>query len=137
MGPGDAVTKNAVVPQLYSYALKLWNRRCGLRSRSGERKKSTKGQGRPGRSMLVVVPQTRPDLYEPLKRSFNGDTKVQVILDRRLNDRRVAFGPHAPERRGSDRRRRSRLDADLKAGSWVAVPVPASLDFGDPDTRAI
>jgi hypothetical protein len=90
------------------------------------------------RSLLIVVPRTRLDLYKPLKRSFDDHEKVEVVLDRRFRDRRGQSTAHDPDRRRGDRRRRSHLDADLKAGRWVTVPVaPSRLDFADPDTRAI
>lgn len=99
---------------------------------------SISGDGQPGRSLLIVVPRTRVDLYKPLKRSFNDDEKVEVILDRRFRERRAEATAREPERRRDDRRRRVHVDADLKAGKWVTVPLPPSrLDLADPDTRAI
>jgi hypothetical protein len=86
-----------------------------------------------GRSVLIVVPRTRVDLYQSLKRSFADDAKAEVVLDRRFKDRRVKSTANERERRKSDRRRRPDIDAQLKADRWVTVPV----DLSDPDARAI
>src|SRR6185295_3270429 len=91
-----------------------------------------------GRSVLIVVPRTRVDLYQSLKRSFADDAKAEVVLDRRFKDRRVQTGARERERRKTDRRRRPDIDAQLKADRWVTVPVvPPTVDLSDPDARAI
>jgi hypothetical protein len=91
-----------------------------------------------GRSVLIVVPRTRVDLYQSLKRSFADDAKAEVVLDRRFTDRRVRNAEHDRERRRSDRRKRPDIDAQLKADRWVTVPVvPPTVDLSDPDARAI
>jgi hypothetical protein len=91
-----------------------------------------------GRSVLIVVPRTRVDLYQSLKRSFADDAKAEVVLDRRFKDRRVKAAEHGRERRKTDRRRRPDIDAQLKADRWVTVPVvPPTVDLSDPDARAI
>jgi len=88
--------------------------------------------------VLIVVPRTRVDLYQSLKRSFADDAKAEVVLDRRLKDRRVKAAEHGRERRKTDRRRRQDIDAQLKANRWVTVPVaPPTVDLSDPDARAI
>lgn len=90
-----------------------------------------------GRSLVIVVPRTRLDLYESLISSFNADAKLQVILDRRFRNRRARDGSHEPERRRGDRRRLP-IEADLQTARSVTVPVSASrLDFTDPDVRAL
>jgi hypothetical protein len=91
-----------------------------------------------GRSVLIVVPRTRVDLYQSLKRSFADDAKAEVVLDRRFKDRRVKPAQHVRERRKTDRRRCPDIDAQLKADRWVTVPVvPPTVDLSDPDARAI
>jgi hypothetical protein len=91
-----------------------------------------------GRSVLIVVPRSRVDLYHSLKRSFADDAKAEVVLDRRFKDRRVKAAEHERERRRSDRRKRPDIDAQLKADRWVTVPVvPPTVDLSDPDARAI
>ena len=92
----------------------------------------------PARSVLIVVPRTRVDLYQSLKRSFADDTKAEVVLDRRFKDRRVRSTEIPRDRRKGDRRRRPEVDEQLKADRWVTVPiVPPTVDLSDPDARAI
>ncbi len=96
------------------------------------------GRRQLGRSVLIVVPRSRVDLYQSLKRSFADDAKAEVVLDRRFKDRRVKSATHDRERRKTDRRRRPDIDAQLKADRWVTVPVvPPTVDLSDPDARAI
>jgi len=54
----------------------------------------------PDAEMLVVVHRNNTVLYEELKRSFAVLPRVQVIMDRRVSDRRAA------PRQGSDEGRR-------------------------------
>lgn len=90
-----------------------------------------------GPSLVVVVPRARLELCPALSRTL-GDAAVQVILDRRVMDRRVGANGHQPDRRRGDRRRRADIEAELRAGRWVAVPrVSGHADFLDPDARAI
>jgi predicted RNA-binding Zn-ribbon protein involved in translation (DUF1610 family) len=90
-----------------------------------------------GPALVVVVPRARLELCPALSRTL-GDAAVQVILDRRVMDRRVRADGHGPDRRRRDRRLRADIDAELRAGRWVAVPrVRGRVDFLDPDARAI
>src|SRR2546422_8444998 len=89
-------------------------------------------------SLVIVVPRAKLDLCESLSNSFGDDAKVQVILDRRFIDRRVQADRHEPEQRRRDRRLRSDMDAELRAGRWIVVPrASEQIDFLDPDTQAI
>jgi hypothetical protein len=102
------------------------------------REDAAAGKRQLGRSVLIVVPRTRVDLYQSLKRSFADDAKAEVVLDRRFKDRRVQTASRDRERRKNDRRRRPDIDAQLKADRWVTVPVvPPTVDLSDPDARAI
>jgi hypothetical protein len=95
------------------------------------------GSDQAARSLLIIVPRDRVDLYQSLSHSFT-DPNVQVIVDRRVGDRRAGGSPPEPERRRADRRRRAAADANLKAGRCVTVPLSASAtDLLDADTRAI
>lgn len=88
--------------------------------------------------LRIIVPRTRLDLGQSLEQSFGEDAKVQVILDRRLKDRRVRSEAHDPDRRGADRRQRADLEAELGVGRWIAVPRASwQIDFLDPDARAV
>jgi hypothetical protein len=92
----------------------------------------------PVRSLLIVVPREREDVYDSLRRSFRDDPKVEIVLDRRAADRRGPAASHEPERRQGERRRRAALEAELAAGRWIAVPISGiALDLLDADTRAI
>jgi len=91
-----------------------------------------------GRSVLILVPRSRVDLYQALKRSFADDPKAKVILDRRFRERRVRTSSPGVERRKGDRRHRTDVEAQLSAGRSVTVPIfiPA-VSLVDPDARAI
>jgi hypothetical protein len=102
------------------------------------REQALPGKRQLGRSVLIVVPRTRVDLYQSLKRSFADDAKAEVVLDRRFKDRRLKPAAHDCERRKTDRRRRPDIDAQIKADRWVTVPIiPPTVDLADPDARAI
>ena len=72
---------------------------------------------------VFVVSRYHARLYEYLVERFRDDNKVEVVLDRRVRDRRT--GGHVPnsERRCSDRRQRRPGD-DLVMRSHVIVTVP-------------
>lgn len=53
---------------------------------------------------LFIVARGHPDVYADLQRQFGGNAEVEVIVDRRLSERRVHQGPHDPERRRTERR---------------------------------
>jgi hypothetical protein len=73
--------------------------------------------------LFIVAKQDRP-LYEYLTKQFADRTDVEVILDRREAQRRQRAEPHDPERRRTDRRARSRIDADLEALGVAVLPLP-------------
>jgi len=56
------------------------------------------------RRYLLIVARNQPDLCDYLSRSFSGDEKVQVMLDRRGGQRRQQVEGHDPERRLGERR---------------------------------
>lgn len=55
---------------------------------------------------IIVVQPSRPETLASLRRTFQRSPWVEVLLDRRLGDRRQADAPPAVERRLADRRRR-------------------------------
>ena len=90
------------------------------------------------RSILIVVPRNGQDACRSLSHTFADDSTVEVIVDRRLKDRRAGNGTFRPERRQSDRRTRLEGDAELKVDRWIAVPrTTMRIDFDDPDSKAI
>jgi hypothetical protein len=87
---------------------------------------------------FIVVPRTRPDLYRSLKQSLGDDARFEVILDRRVAERRTRAESHEPERRRQDRRVSADAQADLGSGRWIAVSKPSMrLDLSEPDARAL
>jgi hypothetical protein len=55
---------------------------------------------------LVLIRADRTDLVEPLRSRFAADSRVEVILDRRVAERRSGRGPAGlPEQRRDERRR--------------------------------
>lgn len=83
---------------------------------------------------LVVVARHQPALGHYLKRSLAGDENVEVVVDRRWGARRLRNGPHAPERRRSERRSRLGLDSDLHYQSFF-IAQRAEVRPGDRPAR--
>jgi len=75
------------------------------------------------RRCLLVVPRSKLEFYQSLRRSFADNDRVEVVLDRRFSQRRAATTVHEPERRGGDRRVRTATEAELRAGRWTLVSV--------------
>jgi len=55
---------------------------------------------------LFIIARAAQGFYECLKRQFAGRPDVNVVLDRRLDERRERQEAHEPERREKDRRER-------------------------------
>ena len=53
---------------------------------------------------LFVVARGHPDVYADLQRQFLGNPEVEVLVDRRLSERREHQESHEPERRRGERR---------------------------------
>jgi hypothetical protein len=70
---------------------------------------------------LLIVAQHRRELYDQIKRAFAGHETVQVVLDRRLSERRRREDPALPDRRSADRRSRSGIDEQLRTIGWSLV----------------
>jgi len=58
----------------------------------------------PRRRMYVVLRRPYAYLQDGLRRSFEGQEEVQVMVDRRQRERRQASQPVASDRRRTDRR---------------------------------
>ena len=74
---------------------------------------------------VVVVSARDRDLYEFLLEQVEAerDPNVEVILDRRVQDRRTVTQPVGDERRTRQRRARPDVDAQLRTASVVLVIV--------------
>jgi hypothetical protein len=53
---------------------------------------------------LFIVARGRSEVYADLQRQFQGNPEVEVLVDRRLAERRERAESHEPERRRGDRR---------------------------------
>ena len=70
---------------------------------------------------LLVVARHRRELYDEIKRAFAGQESVQVILDRRVNQRRQKKNASMLDRRRNERRSRSAVDEQLRTIGWSLV----------------
>jgi hypothetical protein len=68
---------------------------------------------------LLIVSRAEPERYEYLRYVFDSETG-EVILDRRVLERRRRRAPVPAERRRSDRRQRD-VSADLRVFGWALV----------------
>jgi hypothetical protein len=83
--------------------------------------------------LLVIVARTEPSRFTYLKHVF-GNATVDVILDRRLEERRRRQEQVPAERRREDRRQRD-VTKDLQTLGWAVVrrlTMSALLDEGAP-----
>jgi hypothetical protein len=72
---------------------------------------------------LIIVSRNHPDLYVYLRDRFAREGDVEVILDRRLVERRQVQVAASSERRRQGRRVRPDVDAQLRVRSHVIVTV--------------
>jgi hypothetical protein len=70
--------------------------------------------------LVFIVSRHRPKLREYLQREFAGNDEVEVIVDRRLTERRLREVEHAPDRRHVDRRN-SGAEERLRSMGWAVV----------------
>jgi len=76
-----------------------------------------------GRNVFIVS-RRHPDLYQYLRERFASDTDVEVILDRRVAERRQRQSAHDGERRRADRRRRPEVERELENRSHAIITIP-------------
>jgi hypothetical protein len=62
---------------------------------------------------LFVVARGHPEVYADLQRQFTGNPDVEVLVDRRMSERRERPEPHEPERRQGERRGRRGEDSHV------------------------
>jgi hypothetical protein len=74
---------------------------------------------------LFIVSRNHPWLYAHLRERFEDDPNVEVIIDRRVRDRRLVPSTRetTSERRKGDRRRPLSPDEDLGVRSHYIVEV--------------
>jgi hypothetical protein len=72
--------------------------------------------------LMYVVARDRVDMYEHLRLSFRDVPEVEVVLDRRREQRRRANGTYAPDRRRRNRRRHD-VTPSLVTLGWTLVRV--------------
>jgi hypothetical protein len=78
-----------------------------------------------------IVARDNAKLYEHLVRSFADVPDVQIILDRRLSERRAArVRRMGRERRLRERRTDARVQEDLRLFGWAFVRVEAAPPAG-------
>jgi hypothetical protein len=73
---------------------------------------------------LFVVSRHHPDLFAYLRERFATDTNVEVILDRRMAQRRQREVRPEAERRRADRRSRPEVEMELKTRSHAIITIP-------------
>lgn len=74
-----------------------------------------------GRRRLLIIARDRHAFYEHARREFAGRADIEVILDRRVGDRRARKGLRAFDRRSGDRRKRPEIDALIRATGYAVV----------------
>lgn len=85
--------------------------------------------------ILVVVGRDQGELYEYFRWGFGRTPGVEVVLDRRLGERRGRRNGHGPpdDRRKSDRRRVAATRAELLARGFLIArrdPRAGARDWG-------
>jgi hypothetical protein len=70
---------------------------------------------------VLIVARHRRQLYEEIKRAFAGHESVDVILDRRVLERRSSKEAPGVDRRSRSRRSRSAIDEQLRTIGWSLV----------------
>lgn len=84
----------------------------------------------PIRRLLFIVGSQRLDFYESLRRTFQGDDTVQVVLDRRRGERRgsrrAGGRKVVREQRAAERREHLEIAWQLRERGYAVVGVLAS-----------
>jgi len=94
----------------------------------------------PDVELLIVVPRNDTALYERLNGSFAAMSRVKVIVERRVSDRRAASWPASNERRHHVRTRRIRKGATPPRGDFSIVrftPKVAPFDDTSAETTGL
>ena len=73
-------------------------------------------------ALLMIVARDRRPLYERLREELHTEDTVDVLLDRRVSERRRDDAPVPVDQRRADRRQ-AELDAQLKRIGWATIRV--------------
>jgi hypothetical protein len=72
---------------------------------------------------LFIVARDRPDLYRYLTQTFSDAENVQVVWDRRTDERRRDAAAAGADRRHADRRHRPQVEAELRSVGYAFLSV--------------
>jgi len=73
---------------------------------------------------LFIVARGHPEVYADLQHQFLGNPDVEVLIDRRVAERRAHQDAHEPERRNRERRgQRSESSHVLGVGGDPGLPA--------------
>jgi hypothetical protein len=78
--------------------------------------------------LLFIVSRTEPKQYLYLKHVY-ADESRDVVLDRRMSERRRSLRPPPVDRRRIDRRHRD-VARELKSSGWALVRRPVTYTVG-------
>ena len=78
--------------------------------------------------LVFIVSRTEPKQYFYLKHQF-ADESRDVVLDRRLGERRRSLRPPPAERRHIDRRHRD-VTRELQSSGWALARRPVTYTNG-------
>jgi hypothetical protein len=81
---------------------------------------------------LVIAARNHPELYNYLRRQFVGDHTVQVLLDRRYEERRRVGDSRKPDRRRGDRRAARAKENGLNYHGFAVIRQSVGLQWRPP-----
>ena len=71
--------------------------------------------------LLFIVSRDQRDLHAYLTKEFRRDQRIQIIVDRRLGDRRCRVEPRASDQRRAVRRRALTMDRQMRSDGFALV----------------
>ncbi len=71
--------------------------------------------------LLFIVSRDERDLHTYLTKEFRRDEYIQIIVDRRLGDRRHRVEPRASDQRRGARRRALTMDRQMRSVGFALV----------------
>ena len=123
------VVQTAALVTFYWYELPLQKRLRGLLVQRREVGRAalqppSRAAEHAMRRHLWLVARDKPELARALRAEFATEPEVEVLMDRRLFERRQSPASVVPDRRGADRRVRPEADVALKLASHALVTLP-------------